>query len=337
MLRGLTTLENTVVELPDSDDEFDVFSETTLDDAFNDSATKLLSECNSNIDTYFHYQDNIALLKTCKDLLPSNNTYLLNFMEKSLEYEQLFIPKEQFHQAGIESIITDILDKAKNLLSIIKEKFKALYENISKTLHQMTLTVQDCVNDLNNSKDKERSELGYKTIKIISPSVLGRYFTAVESIKNKTSNLSNIFNYNQNTGEFNVRPIESIFGPELNAIGFKSEFGKIGVDQASSLRKKQEFQLSTINRQDLIKIGNSLLQNHKTIDILVKNFDNIFSKFPDFKTETLDPDTGSSVITSINMNVRKLYSNLVKLAEDIFKQSKFVTKDYIKLCKAWLS
>ena len=201
----------------------------------------------------------------------------------------------------------------------------------------MTLTVQDCVHDLNSTEDKERSELGYKTIKIISPSVLGRYFSAIESIKNKTSNLSNIFNYNQSTGEFNVRPIESIFGQELNAIGFKSEFGKLSIDQASSLRKKQEFQLSTINRQDLIKIGTGLLQNHKNIDILVKNFDTIFSKFPDFKTETLDPDTGSAVITSINMNVRKLYSNLVKLAEDIFKQSKFVTKDYIKLCKAWLS
>ena len=326
MLRGLATLENTVVETPDSDDEFDVFAETTLNEAFDDTATKLLSECRLDLDTYFHYQDNIALLNTCKDLLPSDNTYLLNFMEQSLKYEQLFIPKEQLHQVGIESLITDILDKAKNLLSIVKEKFKALYENISNTLRQMTLTVQDCVHDLNSTEDKERSELGYKTIKIISP-----------SIKNKTSNLSNIFNYNQSTGEFNVRPIESIFGQELNAIGFKSEFGKLSIDQASSLRKKQEFQLSTINRQDLIKIGTGLLQNHKNIDILVKNFDTIFSKFPDFKTETLDPDTGSAVITSINMNVRKLYSNLVKLAEDIFKQSKFVTKDYIKLCKAWLS
>lgn len=337
MLRGLATLENTVVEIPDSDDEFDVFAETTLNEAFDDSATKLLSECQFDLDTYFHYQDNMILLNTCKDLLPSDNTYLLDFMEKSLKYESIFIPREQLHQTGIESIITDILDKAKNLLSIIKEKFKALYENISNTLRQMTLTVQDCVHDLNNAKDKERSELGYKTIKIISPSVLGRYFSAVESIKNKTSNLSNIFNYNQSTGEFNVRPIESIFGQEFNALGFKSEFGKLSIDQASSMRKKQEFQLSTINRQDLIKIGTGLLQNHKNIDILVKNFDNIFSKFPDFKTESLDPDTGSVVITSVNMNIRKLYSNLVKLAEDIFKQSKFVTKDYIKLCKAWLS
>lgn len=40
MLRGLATLENTVVEIPDSDDEFDVFAETTLNEAFDDPATK---------------------------------------------------------------------------------------------------------------------------------------------------------------------------------------------------------------------------------------------------------------------------------------------------------
>nr|DAN38004.1 MAG TPA: hypothetical protein [Caudoviricetes sp.] len=337
MLHGLTLLEDTIVETPDSDDEFDVFSETTLDEAFNDTATKLLSECQTNLNAYFRYQDHISLLNTCKDLLPANNTYILDFMEKSLKYEQLFISKDQLHQAGIESVITDILDKAKNLLSIVKEKFKDLYENIANTLRQMTLTVSDCVHDLNNAEDKERSELGYKTVKVISPSVLGRYFSAIENIKTKTSTLSNIFNYNQRTGEFDVRPIESIFGSELNAIGFKSEFGKLSIDHGSPLRKKQEFQLSTINRQDLIKIGTGLLQNHKNVDILVKNFDAIFSKFPDFKTETLDPDTGDATITSINMNIRKLYSNLVKLAQDIFKQSKFITKDYIKLCKVWLS
>lgn len=337
MLRALNILENATTGISKINTDIDIFSETTHNENFDDVITSLFSECKSDLKTYSRYQDNILFLNACKDILPSDNTYLLDFIEQNLKHEKLFIHKKQLHSAGIENLMSDIIDKSKKMLYTIKEKFKILYKNISNALQQMTLTVKDCINNLNNVENKEKSKLGHKTIKTISPLVLGRYFSAINSIKNKTLNISNIFNYNRQTGKVNVFSIESIFRQELNAIGFKSEFGILSIDRTSSLRNKQEFQLSSIDRQALIKIGNELLQNHKNIDVIVKNFNAIFSKLPDFKTETLDPDTGSVVITSINMNIKKLHSNLIRLAEDIFKQNKFITKNYIKLCKAWLS
>ena len=304
------TMQETVVDIEvKTSDAEDAMEEAQVVSAEIDEDLDVVEGASDEIETLRLYQEHLK-----KYPLTKANYSLINLNNSLSKYSNQLVAVESFNDnitndiviAGIEGIVSNVVEKVKSIVKGIIDKFKVLLDKIKMAVGNWEGALEAAQRLIQTIPDTPAAETSSRVVSGVEFKQCDQVITGIESVSAKIQNIGDILSFEGNN--LVLKSIVDIADKQtLDSVGFNKP----------KYPPETKIDAAKFNKQELSSMCSKLIKSCQSLDKLGDLLWNMIENIPALLDTLVNKNISDVLIKSINAMFNTSSAQLQRNLRDI--------------------
>lgn len=333
-LKGLEKLNSKFYTMQETVVDIEVKT-SDADEAIEEAQT-VSSEIVEDLDTVEGASDEIETLrlyqKHLKEYPLTKASYSLINLNNSLsKYSPQLVAVESFNtsitndvvSAGIEGIVSNVIEKIKGIVKGIVAKFKSLMDKVKLAVGNWESALEVAGRLIQTIPDTPSAETGSVTVNGVDFKQCDQIISGIESVNSKIKNIGNIIVFKDNN--LTIKSIYDVFDKQtLDIVGFNK----------SNYPTETKIDVAKFTKQELSSMCDKLIKSCQNIDKIDNLIWNTMVNIPAVLDALDSPGIFDRVFNTASNQLHRSLNDLLILVNSTAVTLATCNKSFIRIVKA---